>query len=140
MRFLIGILALTAPFATLAASHDKGLVDYNIIIDDAEAKIRDLNKDLDKAIKSNKDTASDLIQTQNELKDTTDRAINLQNDIDKETSLFNQQIRETAEWKQKHAEAVAKLWWYRKIAIAVGSAIALYGAFLVLKVMGKLPF
>lgn len=52
---------------------------------------------------------------------------------------YNSQLQETEKWKQKHAEALEKLWFWRKIAMAIGGLIAAYGVFLVLKLVGKAP-
>lgn len=116
------------------------------LIEDAEQEIGLLQSQLDGALTNATETKHQLDATNTNLADAAKKTEALQTQIDGQTTVLNQKVDEVNSlttqvevWKAKQAEALKKLNFWRAIAATIGGLISLYGVFLVLKVMGKIP-
>lgn len=137
-------VAKPTPKPQIVYVEKKDAVDYDIIIDDIERELNLQRIQLDLALSNAAKAQIELNRTAAALEESTTALDILRNQVEAQTVVlnetidkYNSQLQETEKWKQKHAEALEKLWFWRKIAIAISSLIALYGVFLLLKLTGK---
>ena len=140
-------VAKPTPAPQIVYVKEKDPVDYNVIIDDAEKELDKQKANLDEAAKHIKELETQLATTSMFLTNAQAELAKLQKDIDKQTidlnetvAKYNDAVREVQVWKEKHAECLKKLNWWRGVAATITGLIALYGVFLALKAFGKLPF
>jgi len=154
MRYLIlvtyliwctSVWAVDAKSSNVKALEQSKPITQAELIDAALRDVRDLEALLDRAESAALTAKTELAQSSTELSDAKLIIKNLQEKITKSTNFIetlrdslNTEIAEAESWRTQYKEVLAKLWFWRKIALSITGGFALYIIVLVLKATGKL--